>query len=452
MSLFNLGGNSSAQQSKPPFGAAQPAQSGSGLFGGGVGGVGAADGQQPQQSGSLFGSSQPQQSGGLFGQSTQVQSQPSQSGGFFGGFGQSTQQQSSQPTQSGGLFGGLGQNTQQQSQPQQSSGLFGGLGQSTQQNAPMQPGLFGGLGQSTQQPPQQQQQQQLGQSQAQPQLQFGQSTNQQDRQGSVKSLWEEGRGLGSIYRTIPAQIQLLAEKWNPASLSSPFRTYLYQKVDEQSAPFYQPTEGEDPDRWEEAMLKRPGPDYVPALARGFFEMGKRAQLQRQYIEYCQIRLHEINSSLDAQLQTHNQSVASRLAECRRKHVVASQRILALAAKIQILKSRGYAMDNAEEELKLKLEKLEREVFDPTVSGREQEIWARMIGIRERSKQLQLDIERTAPVANGDEDGLDEATIKAAKNALQAYDTQLRHLQKELKLVQDEFADWDSPGTNGNTIK
>ena len=190
---------------------------------------------------------------------------------------------------------------------------------------------------------------------------------------------------------------------------------MYQKVDEESAPFYQPGEGEDTEKWEEAILNRPSADYVPVLAKGFFELGKRAQRQREFIEYCNIRLHEINSSLEAQLETHNQSVASRLAEARRKHVVASQRILALAAKIQILRSRGYSMDNAEEELRLKLEKLEREVFDPTVNGREQEIWARMIGIRERSKQLQMDIERTTPIANGDDEGLDEVTIKAAKN-------------------------------------
>ena len=208
----------------------------------------------------------------------------------------------------------------------------------------------------------------------------------------------------------------LAEKWSPRSLTSPFREYLYQKVDEESAPFYQPGEDEDPDKWEEAIMKRPGPGYVPSLAKGFWELGKRAQRQREYIEKCNVRLHEINNSLDAQLKLHNQEVASRLSECRRKHVVASQRILSLAAKIQILRSRGYSMDNAEEQLRLKLEQLERQVFDPMVNGREQEIWARMIGIRERSRQLQLDMERSAPAANGEGDGLDEATIKAAKKA------------------------------------
>lgn len=91
-----------------------------------------------------------------------------------------------------------------------------------------------------------------------------------------------------------------------------------------------------------------------------------------------------------------------------------QRTLALAAKIQILRNRGYVMDNAEEELKEKLLKLEREVFDPSLSGREQEIWARMLGIRERGKRLKAEMEKVTPVATGEEPVLDEETVRTAK--------------------------------------
>ena len=159
-------------------------------------------------------------------------------------------------------------------------------------------------------------------------------------------------------------MMLVKEKWDPNNFSSPLRAYLYQVVDEQNAPFYQPAPGEDEHKWEEAVSKRPGPGYVPALARGFWDLGKRAQRQREFIEKINIRLHEINQSLEAQLKIHTQNIASRLAECRRKHVVASQRILALAAKIQILRNRGYVMDNTEEELKMKLSKLEKKFSIP----------------------------------------------------------------------------------------
>lgn len=217
-----------------------------------------------------------------------------------------------------------------------------------------------------------------------------------------------------VYRTIPAQIATLREKWDPVNLSSPLRAYLYQVVNENEAPLYQPTAEDDEHKWEEAFNKRPSATTVPALVRGFWSLGKRAQRQREFIEACQVRLHEINASLDAQLDLHAHQVAARLSECRRKHLVASQRTLALAAKVQALRNRGYVMDNAEEMLKTKLRKLEAQVFDPTLNGREQEIYAKMCSIRERGQEFQERLDRLKPLVEGDNEGLDEEVIRAAK--------------------------------------
>lgn len=209
-------------------------------------------------------------------------------------------------------------------------------------------------------------------------------------------------------------MMIIKDKWDPNSLESPLRAYLYQVVDEQNVFFYQPGPGEDARKWEDAVSKRPSPSSVPALARGFWDLGKRAQRQREYIEKSNIRLHEINSSLDVQIETHAQKVASRLTECRRKHVVASQRTLALAAKIQILRNRGYSMDNAEEELKARLEKLEKEILNPSLNGREQEIWARLLSIRERGRALRREMEQSTKSTNGDQSSIDEETALKAK--------------------------------------
>ena len=51
------------------------------------------------------------------------------------------------------------------------------------------------------------------------------------------------------------------------------------------------------------------------------------------------------------------------------------------------------MDNAEEELRKKLMLLERSVFDPALNGRGEEIWARMVSVRERGRQLQREFEK-----------------------------------------------------------
>jgi len=373
------------------------------LFGGGNTGTTTAQ----QQSGGLFGtsqnkptfsfgqsSSQPSQSGGLFGTSTQ---QPAQSGGLFG---TSTQQQQQQPAQSGGLFGTSTQ------QPQQSGGLFGAT-----QNQQAGTSLFG-QSNAANQSQQQQTQRPLDQT-----LRFGFGESQQTLAQAHESKdpwWQEGRGMG-VYRSIPEQMTLIKDKWDPAQLASPLRTYLYQHVQsEAEALKYVPGPNDDGNKWEEAVQRRPGPEWVPVLARGFSELGVRANMQLATIKRCNMMLNEINTSLDIQLDVHRQKVAARLAESRRRHKAISQRTLALAVKVQTLKNRGYVMDNAEEELKSKLAKLESEVLDPSLNAREQEIWARMLGIRERARHLKAEMEKLEPVAQNEEPLLDDDTVKAAR--------------------------------------
>ena len=341
--------------------------------------------QQTQQQPSLpsFSFSAPKtqapQTGGFFGTSTQAPS-----GGST--FGQGQQQAT------GGLFG-----------PSQSQQPAGGLfGLSTQP----QPGnATFGHGAQQPQPPAQASFDQT--------LQFGQS---RQAQSGAQSLWEEGRGMNT-FRSIPVQMNIVKNKWDPTSLASPLRTYLYQHVEsDTNALKYRPGPGEDEDKWEEAVSGRPGPAWVPLLVQGFFQLGRKAQIQMEAIQRCNMMLQEINTSLDVQLDRHRQNVATRLEECKTKQAATAQRTLALAVKVQILRNRGYVMDNAEEELKAKLENLQRAVFDPSLNAREQEIWARMLGIRERAKRLKLEMDRITPTANADEEDstLDEETIRAAK--------------------------------------
>jgi nuclear pore complex protein Nup54 len=97
------------------------------------------------------------------------------------------------------------------------------------------------------------------------------------------------------------------------------------------------------------------------------------------------------------------------------------------------------LDDAEEELKKKLAQLERSVFDPSLNGRGEEIWARMLAIREHSKRLQAELERAGSAAGAQsEDELDENTIKIAKKILDDYHAQIQHLQKELAVVKKDF--------------
>ncbi|KAJ5728941.1 uncharacterized protein N7483_003449 [Penicillium malachiteum] len=403
--------------------------------GGAMFGAQPAQNQQQTSTGSLFGSTpaaQPQQATSAFGQTQQPQQSgslfntaPKPAGSMFGGFAQ-------QPvTGTGGtLFGGgLGASTQpqQQQQPQQQGSLFAGS-------------LLGG-----------QQQQQQGQ---QPQQsQFGQTTmaqpqGQQQEPSLSSSLWSPGRAITGVHRTVPMQIAIVKDKWDAPNRASPFRAYLYNNVGEEAAPFYQPGPEDDETKWEAALRKRPEPGYVPVLVKGFWELGKRAQRQKDFLSMMQARLHEINNCLTDLLSRHDLKISLKIADCRRKHLVLSKRCLALAAKTQVLRNRGYAMDDAEEELKKKLAQLERSVFDPSLNGRGEEIWARMLAIHEQSKRLQAEMERAGGnVASNAEDEIDEQTMKTAKKILDDYHAQIQHLQKELASVKKEFD--EAQKLNGN---
>jgi nuclear pore complex protein Nup54 len=79
--------------------------------------------------------------------------------------------------------------------------------------------------------------------------------------------------------------------------------------------------------------------------------------------------------------------------------------------VQVLRNRGYALGGDEEDLKTKLQELDRKASDPALGARGEEIWARMLTVQERAKILKTDIERSGAEAS---EVLDEDTTKKAK--------------------------------------
>ena len=402
-----------------PFGSfgsttTQPVQSGGGLFGN----LGSST-SQPAQSGGLFSNlggstAQPVQSGGgLFGNlgSSTNQSNQQSGGGLFG-----SQQQ--QPQQGSSIFGNLGGSTNQQ---QSGGGLFGGLGnttnqQSQQQNQQQQgSSLFGNWGQNTQQPQQNQQQGNvLGQTQ-------GSRLFQQSEYAPRKFDCSQYQIIRKLTHLLPAQksviqqIELAYAKWNPQSPETLFRAYLYNVVPPEEAAYYGPTPQDRESEWEEALSKKPRPGSIPILVRGFAEIAERMKMQYQVLTVLRGRLHEINAGLNTLLQKHDLEISVRAAECRRKHLRLSHQCLGLAAKTQVLRNRGYAMDSAEEELRKKLLLLERSVFDPALNGRGEEIWARMVSVRETGRQLQRQFEKAGRSVQQENGGIiDEEVMKRVK--------------------------------------
>lgn len=69
------------------------------------------------------------------------------------------------------------------------------------------------------------------------------------------------------------------------------------------------------------------------------------------------------------------------------------------------------MGGDEEDLKAKLAALDRDISDPALGARAEEIWARMITVQERAKLLKADLERTGAQS---QNILDEETDEKAK--------------------------------------
>lgn len=228
------------------------------------------------------------------------------------------------------------------------------------------------------------------------------------------------------------------------------------------APFYGPGPGEDEKRWEEALANKPYDGAMPVLARGFEEVAMRITQQSAAVDALRHRLHEINNALITLKDKHELTVASRITEAKRKHVVFTQRTLALATKVQILRNRGYVMDQQEEELKKKLIQLERQTFDPVLGGRQEEIWARMSGVRERARILQEETEKLGKVMESQQNGellseedqqaLNKVNSSSADSCtlpltylqlLQDYDRQLEHLKKWVDDTKEEYEEWET---------
>ncbi|KAH9994526.1 nucleoporin complex subunit 54-domain-containing protein [Xylariaceae sp. FL0662B] len=333
---------------------------------------------------------------------------------------------------SSSVFGQPSNQSQNQNQPQSSTfggSTLGGSAFGQPQNQPQQ-SAFGGsiLGQQNQ-------------NQQQPQQQYGASGFLNASQAPLRSslMWEPGRD-SPAHKPVAAQIENMLNKWNPAHPNTVFKYYFYNKVDQAYVPFYQPGPGEDPREWEQAVHDKPGPGYMPALATGFKAVGERLNMQRQVLANYRQALHAINSSLDAILSQHDLQTSVRALNARRKHGLLRQRCLALATKVQVLRNRGYALGKEEDELKTKLETLDRRMTDPALSARTEELWSRLIIMRNYADNLKNEINRRGSEA---QEGLGEEAEAKAKKILEDYDKQLQTLKSQVESIKKDYDEWQA---------
>lgn len=202
-------------------------------------------------------------------------------------------------------------------------------------------------------------------------------------------------GRNADQKPILEQMKLVTEKWDPANPNCVFKQYFYNKVDEVNIPFYKPSAHEDPREWEEALQNKPAPGFMPVLCSGYAGVADRLKTQKRAVSEFNTRLHQINGSLDAILQRHELETEVRALAARRRQTRISERCLALAARVQVLRNRGYALSGDEDDLNGRLQSLERDVQDPAVGAREEELWSRLIVLRGYADQLNKEMDKPA---------------------------------------------------------
>ncbi|KAK5737942.1 Nucleoporin nup57 [Elasticomyces elasticus] len=362
----------------------------------------------------------------------------------------STQPQQQQ--QQSSLFSNLGQSQgqqPQQQQQQQSSSLFSNLGSNQQQpqQQPQQQSLFSNPNQSSSQQHQPQQQQSL----------FGASQHQPHHNQLANSLQHP-------QRNIPEEAANLVRKWDPNSQTTLIQTHLYNAVQSSFYPFYARPATVEETAWEEALSKAPASvvgeegevKFVPVLVRGFLDLGKRVEVQALTVRSMLTRLHEMRNSLAAVMEAHQQRLTSQLENSRRRHKELEQRTLRLAVKLQGLRNRGYALSPAEEELRKNLLSLAAKVQDPQFAAREEEVWARLVSLRDRARWLEEEGKRLSSTVEGQGQaagqggngtgsavgGVPEEVLAQTRKILRDYEGQLRHLSREMSEVSSEFKGWE----------
>lgn len=264
------------------------------------------------------------------------------------------------------------------------------------------------------------------------------------------------RDIFTDQKPILEQMKLVTEKWDPANPNCVFKHYFYNKVDESHIPFYKPSAHEDPREWEEALQNKPAPGFMPVMCSGYESLADRLKTQKRANSEFNTRLHQVNGSLDAILQRHELETEVRALAARRRTTALSERCLALAARVQVLRNRGYALSGDEDDLSGRLQALGREVQDPAVGAREEELWSRLIVLRGYADQLNKEKEKPS---GADGEGLDAETEGKAKRVsaidpvfcnsanrrlqvLEDYEKQLQHLKKEMEALAEDCTEWE----------
>jgi len=222
---------------------------------------------------------------------------------------------------------------------------------------------------------------------------------------------------------IAAQLEAFTHAFSKESPYCKFRQVFYNMVPPGEAVRYGRPANFPPELWDLAQRDNPDPtSFVPVLAVGFDDIQKRRRAQEVQAEAYDGKLREIQTNLVNLSKKHEGETAVKLLEYKRRHLELTHRVLRIMKGLEVQRCRSYPLMPEEDNLRIKLEGLQRELDRPTQ-------------FKGRVSELESLVQMLAEADLGQQEAFvvtDEGSLKQTQAVLADQQKGLNHLVSILK--------------------
>ncbi|KAG2197670.1 hypothetical protein INT47_002377 [Mucor saturninus] len=183
-------------------------------------------------------------------------------------------------------------------------------------------------------------------------------------------------------------LALLKSWWDPKSPNCRFKHYFYNVVPAQEVHLYQKPVDHDQAAWDAAQAANPDPKtMVPALAIGFDDVQKRMDQQQRLSEAHSEKLLQIQEILKKIHLKDMLETATKVAEYKRRHMEAAQRVIKFLKYAQVLRNKGLSITPDEEVMRARFENIKDQLQrSEQFHGKLSQLWAQLQLIKESGRK------------------------------------------------------------------
>lgn len=228
-------------------------------------------------------------------------------------------------------------------------------------------------------------------------------------------------------------LALIKSEWDPNSPNCKFKHYFYNIVHPSEVQRFTKPPNEDDKAWEMAMKNNPDPScMVPVRAVGFEALRTRIETQDRQCQAHRIKLEQLDQKMKEVRRKHTIETIVKLQEYKRRHIDLTQRVIQFLKYAQILRNKGFSIENDEEALRAKLENVQSHLQQSEqFHGKLNQLWAQLQLVRESSR-----------IYGGDEDDKGWASVseKDMQTISKVLEDQQNGLAHVMKILRDDVQD------------